>query len=158
MNYAAKLQNQTPYFHLFQAKPSYTHLDVCLIHLPPHERKKLSTQYVRCAFLGYATHQKGFLCYDPQLKYIRIPRNVGFLSSLEERKPVFFSFLFRFFPRGSLSIVPDFDDHPSPTSQRFNQNMVYVCQNKADDTVLPPHQTSTLAPFPKPDLSFHSPS
>ncbi|RVW51507.1 Retrovirus-related Pol polyprotein from transposon RE2 [Vitis vinifera] len=65
------LHMESPYFRLFAKQPSYDHLRifgcVCFVHLPPHERHKLSAQSVRCAFLGYNMCQKGFVCYDPTL-------------------------------------------------------------------------------------------
>ena len=48
---------ESPYFRLFSKQPSYDNLRVfncvCFVHLPPHERHKLSAQSVQCAFLGY---------------------------------------------------------------------------------------------------------
>ena len=77
-----RIENDTPYFHLFHKHPTYSHLHtfgcVCFVLLPPVERTKLSPQSSKCAFLGYATDQKGFFCYDPKVKRIRISRNVMF--------------------------------------------------------------------------------
>ena len=74
---------ESPYFRLFAKQPSYANLRVfscvCFVHLPPHERHKLSGQSVRCAFLGYNVRQKGFVCYDPTLHCTCISRNVYFL-------------------------------------------------------------------------------
>ncbi|RDX63916.1 hypothetical protein CR513_57591, partial [Mucuna pruriens] len=44
---------------------------VCYVHLLPQERTKLNAQSVKCAFLAYSPHQKGFLCYDPNLRRIQ---------------------------------------------------------------------------------------
>jgi transposase InsO family protein len=70
------LHMESPYFHLFSKQPSYDNLRtfgcVCFVHLPPHERHKLSAQSIRCAFLGYNVCQKGFVCYDPILHRTRI--------------------------------------------------------------------------------------
>ena len=33
---------------------------VCFVHLPSHERHKLTAQSARCAFMGYSAGQKGF--------------------------------------------------------------------------------------------------
>ena len=59
-----KLQNQSPYLRLHGSTPLYNHLHtfgcVCFVHLPSHERHKLSAQSIKCAFLGYAASQKGF--------------------------------------------------------------------------------------------------
>ena len=79
-----KLQNTSPHFRLFKTEPQYTHLHtfgcVCFIHLPTHERSKLPTQSAKCAFLGYASQQKGFICYEPTSKRIRISRKVVFFE------------------------------------------------------------------------------
>ncbi|RVW32186.1 Retrovirus-related Pol polyprotein from transposon RE2 [Vitis vinifera] len=79
------LHMESPYFRLFAKQPSYDHLRifgcVCFVHLPPHERHKLSAQSVRCAFLGYNMCQKGFVCYDPTLHRTRISRNVIFFEN-----------------------------------------------------------------------------
>lgn len=74
--------HQTPYFRLFQYHPSYDNLhtfgSICFVHLPPTERTKVTAQSVECIFLGYAQHQKGFVCYDPKVRRIRISQNVIF--------------------------------------------------------------------------------
>jgi len=74
------LQMESPFFHLFSKQPNYDNLCifsyVCFVHLPFHERYKLSAQSVRCAFLGYNLCQKGFVCYDPTLRPTCIYRNV----------------------------------------------------------------------------------
>jgi hypothetical protein len=76
------LNNDSPFLRLFRQQPTYTNLRtfgcVCYVHLQPHERSKLTAQSVKCAFLGYSTHQKGFICYDPNLNRIRVSRNVIF--------------------------------------------------------------------------------
>lgn len=64
------LHNVSSYSMLFGHTFSYFDLHtfgcVCFVHLPPHERHKLSAQSVKCAFLGYSSTKKGFLCYDPK--------------------------------------------------------------------------------------------
>ena len=79
-----KLQNTSPHFRLFKTDPQYTNFHtfgcICFVHLPTLERSKLSAQSAKCVFLGYASHQKGFVCYDPTSKRIRISRNVIFFN------------------------------------------------------------------------------
>ena len=55
---------------------------MCFVHLPPTEHTKLSPQATKCIFLGYNTKHKGFLCYDPFEKCMRISRNVIFLEQI----------------------------------------------------------------------------
>ena len=65
--------------------PSYNHLHtfgcVCYVHLPLPEINKLTGQSVKCAFLGYAMNEKGFLCYDSAICRIHTSRNVGFVEN-----------------------------------------------------------------------------
>lgn len=80
-----KLKNESPYFHLYKSHPSYKPLHtvgcICFVHLSTRDRNKLSSQSVRCAFLGYASHQNGYLCFDPSLNRIRVSRNVVFFEN-----------------------------------------------------------------------------
>ena len=80
------LNNDSPYFRLFGHAPNYSNLHifgcVCFVHLPAHERNKLIEQSIKCAFLGYARTQKGFLCYDPHARRTRVSRNVIFLKKI----------------------------------------------------------------------------
>ena len=76
------LNNDSSFLRLFGKLTNYSTLRtfgcVCYVHLPPQERTKLTAQSVKCAFLGYSAHQKGFLCYDHNLHRIRVSRNVIF--------------------------------------------------------------------------------
>ncbi|XP_060669960.1 retrovirus-related Pol polyprotein from transposon RE1 isoform X3 [Ziziphus jujuba] len=80
------LDNETPYFRLYSNNPDYNHLRVfgclCYAHLPSSDRNKLTAQSARCAFLGYASDRKGYLCYDPLARRIRISRNVVFVENI----------------------------------------------------------------------------
>ena len=63
------LNHVSPFSKLFGHSPLYFDLRtfgcVCFVHLPTHERHKLTTQSVKCVFLGYAILYKGYVCYDP---------------------------------------------------------------------------------------------
>ena len=120
------LHIESPYFRLFAKQPSYDYLCifgcVCFVHLPPHERHKLSTQSVRCALLGYNMCQKGFVCYDPTLHHTRISRNVIFFENQH------------FFPVSSSTMVlPSFEQQFSnlhPVSSRFQPGIVYMRRSR----------------------------
>ena len=63
---------------LFLMRITSTFGYVCFLHLPAHERHKLTAQSVKCAFLGYAIPQKDYVCYDPHARRIRVSQNVIF--------------------------------------------------------------------------------
>ena len=77
-----QLNFDSPYYRLFGMHPDYDTLNtfgcVCFVHLPLHERHKLIAQSVKCAFMGYSTAHKGFLCYDAITNRLNISRNVIF--------------------------------------------------------------------------------
>ena len=76
------VQNQTPYDMLFGSSPSYDLLRVfgCVyfVLLQDHERNKLQSRSHLCCFLGYGIGQKGYRCYDPISKRLRVSRHVVF--------------------------------------------------------------------------------
>ena len=122
------LHMESPYFRLFAKQPSYDHLRifgcVCFVHLPPHERHKLSAQSVRCAFLGYNMCQKGFVCYDPTLHRTRISRNVIFFENQH-----FFPVSSSTVSSSSTVVLPSFEQQFSdlhPVSSRFQLGIVYT--------------------------------
>lgn len=79
---------------------------VCFVHLPSHERHKLTAQSARCAFMGYSAGQKGFLCYDAVTNRLSMSRNV-----------IFFEHEYYFQQHVSCSngvMLPTFDDISPP--------------------------------------------
>jgi hypothetical protein len=51
---------------------------VAYVHLHKHQRSKLAPRALRCVFLGYAAHQKGYRCYHPPSKRMFITLDVVF--------------------------------------------------------------------------------
>uniref|UniRef100_A0A803LQS3 Reverse transcriptase Ty1/copia-type domain-containing protein n=1 Tax=Chenopodium quinoa TaxID=63459 RepID=A0A803LQS3_CHEQI len=43
---------------------------VVYVHLPKRARNKLEPRAVKCVFIGYGVHQKGYRCYDPIQKRV----------------------------------------------------------------------------------------
>ena len=92
------LSNHSPYERLHGTPPNYSNLRVfgssCFVLLHPHERNKLQPRSHLCCFLGYSIEHKGYRCYDPISKRLRISRHVVFW----EHKP--------FTTLSSLNITP----------------------------------------------------
>jgi hypothetical protein len=133
------LNFDSPYYRLYHQHPSYINLHtfgcVCSVHLPPHERNKLSVQSVECAFMGYSISHKGYICYDSCANKFRISRNVVFFEN-----QYFFPTLVESLPE--ISILPCFDNLP-PLPNQFKLGLVYT------------RRRPTL-PFPEPDHASES--
>ncbi|KAK2988761.1 hypothetical protein RJ640_025920 [Escallonia rubra] len=55
---------------------------VAFVHLHKHQRNKLSPRALRCVFVGYAAHQKGYRCYHPPTHKMFITLDVVFHEDL----------------------------------------------------------------------------
>jgi hypothetical protein len=54
---------------------------VAYVHLHKNQRTKLDPCAVRCIFLGYAQHEKGYRCYDPATRRLYVTMDVTFLET-----------------------------------------------------------------------------
>uniref|UniRef100_A0A2N9F943 Integrase catalytic domain-containing protein n=1 Tax=Fagus sylvatica TaxID=28930 RepID=A0A2N9F943_FAGSY len=116
------IQNTTPYERLFGIAPNYSLLKVfgcvCFVLLQPHERTKLQPRSQLCCFLGYGLEEKGYRCYDPVAKRLRVSRHVVFW----EHK-MFYSL--PLFSAGNSDSQADplpnlFPEIPSPSAESVN--------------------------------------
>lgn len=74
---------------------------MCFIRVPKVNRSKFDPKALKCVFLGYATNQKGYKCYDPASRKLFVSHDVTFFESI--------SFFFpsqSHSPREVLVVVP----------------------------------------------------
>ena len=74
--------HKPPYNRLNGFLPNYDVLRdfgcACFVILQPHEKTKLEPRARLCCFLGYGIEQKGYGCWDPISKRLRISHYVVF--------------------------------------------------------------------------------
>ncbi|WVZ93213.1 hypothetical protein U9M48_039211 [Paspalum notatum var. saurae] len=82
---SSALHGGIPLERLCGKAPDYSDLRlfgcVCYVLFAPRERTKLTAQSVECVFLGYSAEYKGYRCWDPVGRRIRISQNVVFDES-----------------------------------------------------------------------------
>ncbi|MCO5608265.1 hypothetical protein L7F22_062471 [Adiantum nelumboides] len=63
-------------------KPDVSHFKVfgCIayVHVPDELRTKLELKAEKCVFIGYSVEQKGYKCYNPITRQVRVSRDVVF--------------------------------------------------------------------------------
>ena len=51
---------------------------IAYVHIPYELRTKLDPKAKKCIFIGYSLEQKGYRCYNPVTRQIRVSRDVVF--------------------------------------------------------------------------------
>ena len=55
---------------------------IVFIHLPNHNQSKLDSRTEKCVFIGYASNQKGYKCYNPQTRKMYVSMDVPFIEDI----------------------------------------------------------------------------
>ena len=76
------MHDVTPEENFSSRKPDLSHLKVfgCIayVHVPDELRTKLDPKAEKCIFIGYSLEQKGYKCYNPVTRQVRVSRDVVF--------------------------------------------------------------------------------
>ena len=72
----------TPEEKFSSKKPDLSHLKVfgCIayVHVPDELQTKLNPKAEKCVFIGYSLEKKGYKCYNPVTRQVRVSRDVVF--------------------------------------------------------------------------------
>ncbi|MCO5596984.1 hypothetical protein L7F22_051056 [Adiantum nelumboides] len=78
----AAVHDVTPEKNFSGKKPDLRHFKVsgCIayVHVPDELRTKLDPKTEKCIFIGYSLEQKGYKCYNPITRHVRVIRDVVF--------------------------------------------------------------------------------
>ena len=78
----AAIHDVTPEERFTGKKPDLSHLKVfgCIayVHVPDELRTKLDPKAKKCILIGYSLEQKGYRCYNPVTRQLRVSRDVVF--------------------------------------------------------------------------------
>ena len=94
MTPTAAIHDVTPEEKYTGKKLDVSHLKVfgCIayVHVPDELRTKLDPKAEKCIFIGYSLEQKGYRCYNPATRQLRVSRDVVFneMSSWYSAKKV----------------------------------------------------------------------
>ena len=75
----------TPHEKFFGKKQDLSYVRVfgaiAYVHIPDDTRQKLDPKSEKCILVGYSLEQKGYKCYNPSTRKVRISRDVVFDES-----------------------------------------------------------------------------
>ena len=75
----------TPHKKFYGKKLDLSHVrifgSIAFVHIPTEKRENLDPKSERCILMGYSLEQKGYKCFNPSTKKVRVSRDVVFDES-----------------------------------------------------------------------------
>lgn len=85
------VEAKSPYELWYNKEAKIDHLRIfgsdVFVHIPKQKRQKLDAKAVKCVFVGYDNHSKGYRVWNPDSNKVEVARDVIFLA--EESQAVF---------------------------------------------------------------------
>ena len=60
---------------------------IAYVHIPDEKRQKLDPMSEKCILIGYTLEKKGYKCFNPSIRMVRVSRDVVFDESAPWYKP-----------------------------------------------------------------------
>ena len=79
------VHNITPHEKFYGKKPDLSHVrifgSIAFVHIPDEKQQKLDHKSEKCILVGYSYEQKGYKCFNPSTRKVRVSRHVVFNES-----------------------------------------------------------------------------
>ena len=76
---SSRVQEVTPSEFFYGKKPDLSHVgifgSIAYVHIPDEKRQKLDPKSEKCILVGYSLEQKGYKCFNPSTKKVRVHRD-----------------------------------------------------------------------------------
>ena len=80
-----RVHEVTPHEKYFRKKPDLSHTwtfgAIAYMHIPDKKRQKLDPKSEKYLLVGYSLEEKGYKCYNPSTRKVRVSRDVVFDES-----------------------------------------------------------------------------
>ena len=81
----------TPHEKYYEKKPDLFHVRIfnslAYVHIPDEKLQKLDPKSEKCILVGYSLEQKGYKCFNPSTRKVRVSWDVVFDESTSWYKP-----------------------------------------------------------------------
>ena len=81
----SRVNNVTPHEKYYERNPDISHRQIfdtiASVHIPNRKRQKVDPKLKKCIIVGYLLEQKGYRCFNPSTRTIRVSRDVVFDES-----------------------------------------------------------------------------